>query len=65
LDGDGFCGAEAEAGGEGGAEWKGEVGHFIVGGDKALEDPGTNLFFAVGLVGREIPGGHGLIEEKG
>ena len=65
LDGDGFGGTESEAGGEGGAEGEGEVGHFIVGGNEALQDPGTNLFFAVGLVAREIPGGHGLIEEEG
>ena len=65
LDGDGFCGTESEAGSEGGAEWEGEVGHFIVRGDEALEDPGTNLFFAIGLVAREIPCGHGLIEEEG
>ncbi len=65
LDGDGFCGTESEAGSEGGAEWEGEVGHFIVGGDEALEDPSTNLFLAVELVGREIPGSHGLIEEEG
>ena len=64
LDGDGFGGTESETGSQGGAEWEGEVGHFIVGGDKALEDPGTNLFFAIGLVPREIPCGYGLIEEE-
>jgi len=65
LDGDGFCGTESEAGSEGGAEREREVGHFIVRGDESLEDPGANLFFAVRLVAREIPCGHGLIEEEG
>ena len=65
LDGDGFGGAEAKAGGERGAEGEGEVGHLVVGGDESLEDPSTNLFFAVGLVGGQIPRGYGLIEEQG
>jgi hypothetical protein len=65
LDGDGFGGAEAEAGGKGSAEGEGEVGHLVVGGDKPLEDPSTNLFFAIGLFGGQIPRGNGLIEEEG
>ena len=65
LDGDGLCSAEAEAGGEGSAEGEGEVGHLVVGGDEPLEDPSANLFFAIGLVGGQIPRGNGLIEEEG
>lgn len=65
LDGDGFGGTEPKAGGKGGAEGEREVGHLVIGGDESLQDPGTNLLFAVGLVGWEIPSGYWLIEEKG
>ena len=64
-DRDGLGGTQAKAGGEGGAERKREVGHLIVRGDEALEDPGANLFFAVGLVWGEVPLCYRLIEEEG
>ena len=64
LDGDGFGGTEPKAGGKGGAEGEREVGHLVIGGDESLQDPGTNLLFAVGLVGWEIPRGYWLIEEE-
>jgi hypothetical protein len=65
LDRDGLGGTEAKAGGERGTEGKGEVGHFVIGGDEALKNPGANLFFAVGLVWGKIPIRNGLIEKEG
>jgi len=65
LDGDGLGGTEAKPRGERSAEGKGEVGHFVIGGDEALKDPRADLFFAVGLVWRKVPRSDWLIEEEG
>ena len=64
MDGDGLSGTEAKPGGERGAEGKGEIGHFVIGGDEALKHPGANLFFAIGLVWGKVPRRYRLIEEE-
>jgi hypothetical protein len=50
LDGNRLGGTEAKAGGERSTEGKGEVSHFVIGGNETLKDPGSDLFFSVGLV---------------
>jgi hypothetical protein len=65
LDGDGLSGTEAEAGFERSTEGKGEVGHFVIGGDETLKDPCADLFLSIGLVWRKAPSRYRLIEEEG
>jgi hypothetical protein len=65
LDSNGLGGTEAEAGGERSTEGKGEVGHFVIGGDETLKDPGTDLFLSIRLVWGKVPSRYRLIEEEG
>jgi hypothetical protein len=64
LDGDGLSGTEAKPRGKRSAEGKGEIGHFVIGGDEALKYPRADLFFAIGLVWGKVPRSYRLIEEE-
>jgi hypothetical protein len=65
LDGDGLGRTEAKPRGERIAEGKGEVGHFVIGGDETLKDPSADLFLSIRLIWGKVPSRYRLIEEEG